>query len=454
MKRQCRFCAGWRLFISKLKGRMSAMVFLMWMGAIAGIAAGFGARVMKWSVGVVSDGVLHVVSLVGWWLVLLVPVTGIILTSFFTRYILRDRIQHGTSLLVRRLRAHIYLFKKREIFGSIIGVSLTLGFGGSAGAEGPIAFTGAAIGSYIGRMCRVSPSTLRVLIGIGAGAGIAGIFKSPIGGVLFTLEVLAMPLATSTVMALIIACVLSAVTCTSLTGFSLDMTFRGLTDGLPYCYYPALMLLGVFAGVYSWYYSRCCDIGGRFFSRIRRGLPRNLVSGLILGGLVVLFPMLYGEGYDAMERLVDGDTGTLTSLSLWHDASPLTFMLVAAGILLCKGFAKSATTDGGGIAGDFAPTLFAGCVAGFLFAYAGNALFGTHLPVGMMSFVGMAAVMAGAVKAPLMAMFIVAEMSGAFKMFVPLAIVSVISYFVVRALEGLSGKRRRIRGVKTAHRFS
>lgn len=344
---------------------------------------------------------------------------------------------------MRDLRERKYYLKKRDMIAAFMASSITLGFGGSAGAEGPIAFTGGAIGSNLGRFAGARKSDVRLLIGIGAGAGIAGIFQAPLGGMLFTLEIMAMPMTTWAVMALALGCVTSAMTSASLAGFRIDFPVGSFPDfslGL----LPAVFLLGLFCGLYSVYYNTTGNITAGLIARVRTWWGRAVVSGLMLGVCVSMVPMFYGEGYSAMGRLMSGDYGVLGINSVFSDMGTSPSLILLAGVvLLLKGIAKASATRGGGVGGDFAPTLFAGCVAGFFFAQVSDALLGVRLPPVEMAFVGMAGVMAGAVRAPLMAAFLVAEMSGTYSIFFPIIIVAAVSYATARIAE------RVIRNVKS-----
>lgn len=424
---------------------MAPRTFLMVAAAATGLVTGVTAFLLKKTIEFISAEVTGAVRPHGFtlWFVVL-ALCGIILSAFFQRYVVRDNVEQGCSrIIMRDLRERNYNLKKRDTIAAFIASSLTLGFGGSAGAEGPIAFTGGAIGSNLGRFAGARKSDLRLLIGIGAGAGIAGIFQAPLGGMLFTLEVMAMPMTTWAVMALALGCVTSAMTSASLAGFRIDFSvgsFPDFTFGL----LPAILLLGLFCGLYSVYYNTTGNIAAGLIVRIRTWWGRAVVSGLMLGACVSMLPMLYGEGYSAMGKLMSGDYDVLGLNSVFSDmATSPSVILLAGAVLLLKGIAKVSSTRGGGVGGDFAPTLFAGCVAGFFFAQVSDALFGLRLPAVEMAFVGMAGVMAGAVRAPLMAAFLVAEMSGTYRIFFPIVIVAAVSYATARIIE------RVIRNVKS-----
>ena len=403
------------------------------MATIVGIGAGLSAALLKFLIGSVSrllTAGYHAAE--ANWQFLIIPVAGILLTGIFVRYILKVDVANGTSKLIADVRKKFYRLNPRITYGSMIGSTLTLGFGGSAGSEGPIAYVGAGIGTTLGRLARFSPRLMKIMMGCGAGAGIAGIFKSPIGGALYTLEVLKMELSTTSVMAVITAAIVSALTAYSCSGFTVDLAFEGIHsfDSSLTLWY---MLLGLMCGIYALYYSMVMARMQRVYDRISNPWLRNLSGGVILAAAVFMLPVLYGEGYSAMAKVLAGDSTVISGGSAFgFDATGTTLLLMLVGILLLKSFASSAANSSGGVAGDFAPTLFAGCMAGFLFAAFFNFTGHTSLPVGDFAFVAMAGCMAGIVRAPFMALFLVVEMTGCYTLFLPAFIVTAISFGVVR----------------------
>ena len=281
--------------------------------------------------------------------------------------------------------------------------SVTIGFGGSVGAEGPIVFTGAAIGSNIGQLFRMSPRTLMILVGCGAAAGIAGIFKAPIAGMLFTLEVLMLDLTAVSVMPLLIASITSA--------------------------------------TMAYMFTRAMNMMENFFHRFKNPWTKTLIGCLILSALVFIFPPLYGEGYGSIIGLLNGDPSSIVNGSLFYgDRNQVWFIILfIALIILTKAFATSATNGAGGVGGTFAPSLYVGCMAGFLFAYVANLIgFDTALSTKNFALIGMAGVMSGVMHAPLMAIFLTAELTGGYDLFLPLLIVSTISYGTIKIFEPYS----------------
>lgn len=375
---------------------------------------------------------------------LVIPLVGIVLAIAFQKWVARRRLDHGVDRVEKMVKEGKVDIPAVFGWGPLIASTFTLGFGGSAGAEGPIATSGAAIGSYAGRRLGLSPRLMAVMIACGAGAGIAGIFKAPVGGMLFTLEVLKMELGVVPVLALVFACLISGMTSYGLTGFTLDVPLTQVQH-----FHPELagwvILTGVACGVYSLYYRYVCARVRALFSRIGRPWLTGVVSGAILSVLVFLFPALYGEGYDTMAKVIDGNLGALTAYSLFegHGLSLGFTTLLCAGIALAKPAACTASNSGGGVAGDFAPTLFAGTMAGMCFAGVMTLLGVDGIYAPNLALSAMAAVMAGVIKAPLMAIFIVVEMTGYFGMMFPVMLAAAFSYVTVLTGEYLIGKLRR-----------
>lgn len=408
------------------------------MAVIIGLATGFVSWLLKLMISTLASWLTS-----GWsathynYRLLILPLAGIVLAGMYQRYILHRNIEHGIDRVKQNVRRGVDRISPSMIYNPMLASTLTLGFGGSAGSEGPIATTGSAIGSNVGRFFRLTPDQLRILIGCGAGAGIAGIFKAPVGGMLFTLEVLRLPLNTVSVIALLFSCIVSSMTAYVLSGYTYDITFVQTTPFDAHIL-PWVLLLGVLCGLYSAYYSTVMSrLRGRL-EGIDNRLMRNIIAGASLAVMVFVFPTLYGEGYGSLSRLINGHHGVLVEHSLFFTQMPGPWLLIAiaAGILICKPFAACTTNSGGGVAGDFAPTLFAGAIAGYLFAMLLNNTVGTTLPVGNCAFIGMAAVMAGAVRAPLMALFLTSEMADGYQFFIALLIAASVSYIVVRMISG------------------
>lgn len=419
-----------------MKEGISAKTYTIFIAVTVGLVLGVVAWLLKLCIHSVSNlltSSLHIghANL----LLLLIPLAGIMLTGIYQRYIIHRNIEHGTEQIMSRLHQQQYNIGTKLLYAPIVASTLTLGFGGSAGSEGPIATVGGAVGSNVGRWFKMTPQQMRIMIGCGAGAAIAAIFKAPIGGVMFTLEVLGLELTTVSVMALVIACVTSALTAYVLSGCTYDIHYIQAISFDTHIM-PWVLLLGLLCGLYSAYYAWVMQRGRKCYEAIKSPWLRNLASGSILAILVFTFPSLYGEGYSVLSHLINGHDAVLLHDSMFYtvDADAWLMIAIAGGILFCKPHAACASNSGGGVAGDFAPTLFAGAIAGYLFAMLLNTGCGLDLPVSNFAYIGMAAVMAGAVRAPFMALFLTAEMADGYQFLLPLAVAAVISYLVVRYL--------------------
>lgn len=431
------------------------MRFLVWRGRhikekslviilslIVGLLAGLAAIVLKWLIHMISGTLTaHLNVNEGNYLFIVYPVVGVLLACWYVRYVVRDNISHGVTRVLYAISQNKSRLKPHNMYTSVVASSITIGFGGSVGAEGPIVFTGAAIGSNLGQAFRLSPRVLMILVGCGAAAGIAGIFKAPIAGMLFTLEVLMLDLTTVTVMPLLIASITAASVAYVFTGYNLEFFFVQsepfVTGRIPFC-----IGLGVFCGLVSLYFTKVMMMMESFFKkRLSSQWRKTLFGSIVLAGLVFLFPPLYGEGYGSINSLLNGDPSSIVDGSIFYgDRNSVTFIILYIGMIIAfKGFATSATNGAGGVGGTFAPSLYVGCMTGFFFAFLLNTLFpGLDLSVKNFALMGMAGVMSGVMHAPLMGIFLTAEMTGGYQLFLPLLIVSTLSYGTIRIFEPYS----------------
>lgn len=415
--------------------------FVMILAFIVGLLCGFAALLLKWLIHFIADLLTgHANINEGNYTYLIFPMIGIVLASLFVRYVVRDNISHGVTRVLHAISQNKSRLKSHNMYSSLVASSVTIGCGGSVGAEGPIVYTGASIGSNLGQLFHMSPRVLMILVGCGAAAGIAGIFKAPIAGLLFTLEVLMLDLTAVSVMPLLIASITGATVAYVFTGYNVEFVFTQsemfVTQRIPY-----VIALGVVCGLVSLYFTKVMNMMENFFrKRLSTPLQRTLVGGSILAGLVFLFPPLYGEGYLAINGLLDGDTSSIVNGSIFYsDGDNPWFILAFIGmIVLFKAFATSATNGGGGVGGTFAPSLYVGCMAGFFFAYLLNNLGIIDLSTKNFALMGMAGVMSGVMHAPLMAIFLTAEMTGGYDLFLPLLIVSTISFVTIKFFEPYS----------------
>lgn len=427
--------AGWR------ERHIKERNFVVVLALVVGVLCGLAAQLLKFLIHVISSILTaHLSVSTANWLYLVYPVIGILIVTIFIRYVVKDNISHGVTRVLYAISRRKSRLKKRNIYASLIASSVTIGFGGSVGAEGPIVFTGAAIGSNVGQAFRLSPKILMILVGCGAAAGIAGIFRAPIAGMLFTLEVLMIDLTGTTVMPLLIASISGATVAYVLEGYTSEFFFTQsepfLTSRIPFT-----ILLGVVCGFVSLYFTRVIFSMESLFKRLKKQWVKICLGGGILAGLIFLFPPLFGEGYEAINRLLEGDVRSVVDGSVFYiDRNDVWVIAgVIGAIVLTKVFATSATNGAGGVGGTFAPSLFVGAMTGFLFAYLINNLpLGIELSVKNFTLIGMAGVMSGVMHAPLMAIFLTAEMTGGYDLFLPLLIVSTLAYMTIKIFEPYS----------------
>lgn len=420
---------AFRCIVAWCRGHIPDVPLVFVLAFATGLVSGGCASLLKWMIGslgrLLTSGPDYVM--------LALPLAGIVITGLVTRYVMRMDIAHGVRQLIGDLRRRDYSLRPELLYSPMAASAITLGFGGSAGSEGPIAYTGAAVGSNLGRLFGLQPGMMKVLVGCGAAAGIAGIFKAPVGGMLFTLEVLQIGMTTMSVLALLVSCLTSALTSYVIEGYTIDLDFMQLSPPPAGSGWWWIVGLGVFCGLYSAYYSYVMKTVDRWLSGIGRPLVRNVVAGGLLSVAVFLFPALYGEGYQVVQRLINGCQDAVPDRTfLYGMGGPWPIVAAGAGILLIKCMAASATNNGGCVAGDFAPTLFAGAVAGLTFSALANAVAGAGLPVGNFALFGMAGVMAGTIHAPLMAIFLTVEMTASYPYLLPVSIVAAISFGVIR----------------------
>lgn len=460
VEKACRNSEGWYMKLLRWReDHIPEKSFVVILAIIIGVASGLAAVLLKFLIGTIS-GLVNSVTEASQanYYYLVFPIIGIFLTGIYVRYVVRDNISHGVTRVLYAIAQKKSRLKFYNMYASLASSSVTIGCGGSVGAEGPIVFTGAAIGSNLGQAFRLSPHMLMMLVGCGAAAGISGIFKAPIAGVLFTVEVLMLDLTAGSVMPLIMASVAGATVAYVFTGYNVEFFFTQsemfYTSRIPY-----VVLLGVFCGLVSVYFTKMIEVMERMFGRISRPRYRFFLGSILLSVLIFVFPPLFGEGYESINYLLNGHVEQIFNNSLFYGmrSSVGATLLLLGALCFMKVFATSATNGGGGVGGTFAPSLYVGCMAGFLFAYAVNSLgiVDPTMPLSTKNFalVGMAGVMAGVMHAPLMAIFLTAEMTGGYSLFLPLLIVAAISYGTSRIFSNYSiyTKRLALQGELLTH---
>lgn len=428
-----RFCR-WR------EEHVSERAFVLALAFLVGFFSAIAAFVLHWVINQIAALLTSSFDKTGAnWLYLVYPVVGIFFTSLFVRYIVKDNISHGITRILYAISSKRSRLRGHNCWSSVVSSGITIGFGGSVGAEAPIVLTGSAIGSNLGKLFHMDNKTLMLLVGCGAAGAISGIFKAPIAGLVFTLEVLMIDLTMASLLPILVSCVTA--TCftyifrgsTSLFSFYLDIEW-------PVERVPANILLGVFCGLVSLYFIRTMTFCENIFAKFKdKPYMKLLLGGSVLSLLIFLFPSLFGEGYRSINLLLNGKTQAdwdgVMSNSLFAGETNMLVVYVAL-VILFKVFATSATNGGGGCGGTFAPSLFIGCFSGFLFARLWNIYnIGVYVPEKNFALLGMAGVMSGVMHAPLTGIFLIAETTGGYNLLVPLMIVSVCSYLTIYIFE-------------------
>lgn len=414
--------------------------FVLILALVTGILCGFASLIFKWLIHFISGSLLLNIDITtGNYWYLIYPLIGLFIVVCYVRYVVRDNISHGVTKVLYSISQNKSRLKPHNCYTSIIASSITIGFGGSVGAEGPIVYTGAAIGSNIGQAFRLSPRLLMILVGCGAAAGLSGIFKAPLAGALFTLEVLMIDLTTVSVMPILISSISAATVSYIFTGFDTQFFFTQSETFLP-VKIPFALILGVLCGFVSLYFIRVINMMEGFYGSIRNPWKKALIGGMILAGLVFMFPPLYGEGYDFITSMINGDAGSVLNGSFFYKDRDTAWviMIYVLALTLMKAFATSSTNGAGGVGGTFAPSLYVGSMLGFCFAFTLNHIGLAELSVKNFALMGMAGVMSGVMHAPLMAIFLTAELTGGYELFLPLLIVSTISYGTIKIFEPYS----------------
>ena len=408
---------------------------------IVGLCAGVAAFVLKYLIEEIKDLLTnHFILSETNGLYLIYPAIGILLTGLFVRYVVKDDISHGVTKIlyaISRKRARI---KSHNRWSSIVASSITIGFGGSVGAEAPIVLTGSAFGSVLGKRFNLPANTVMLLVGCGAAGAVAAIFKAPIAGVMFVLEVLMLDLNMASLLPLLVTCLTSV--CVSYMLYGTESMFAFSTDkAFTIDIIPGCIILGVLCGLVSLYFTRTMNWFEGIFSKIGSRWAKFLVGALVLGTLIYFFPAMYGEGYDVISQLLgNADASEIMHNTLFYGYH--NSLLIYLGlVLIFKVFATTATNGGGGCGGVFAPTLFLGCIVGFIFANLWDTSLGLELGKGGFlspkncALYGMAGLMSGVMHAPLTGIFLIAELTGGYDLFVPLMIVSVASYLTINTFE-------------------
>ncbi len=419
----------WRL--KHLKER----TFITLLSIVVGIIAGFAAVIIKNAVRLTQNLVQTVISQeVQNYIYFALPVMGIFLAILFIKYAVRKPVRHGIPNVLHSISQLKGKLSNHNLFSSVISSSLTVGFGGSVGLEGPTVATGASWGSWLSRFFRLSYKNIILMLACACAGAMAAIFKAPIAAIVFAVEVIMIDLTVFSLVPLLMASASAVMTSYLFLGqdvlypFEVKQTFE-LGD-LPY-----YILLGIFAGMVSVYFSKMYLFFGGIFDKIKKGRTRLLLGGIGLGILIFFFPSLYGEGYEAINLCLEGDLEYLFNNSLFYDLREELWaaLILLAAVILLKIIATSLTFGAGGVGGIFAPTLFMGVNTGMLFAQVINLTGLKQINTNNFALIGMAGLIAGVLHAPLTGIFLIADISGGYKLFVPLMVTATFAYVTVRA---------------------
>jgi len=410
--------------------------FILVLSFVVGIFAGIAAYLLKTSIHLIQTLLTNSFSRydVNYWY-LVFPAIGILIASLFVRYIVKDDISHGITRILYAFSQRKSILKLHNVWTSLVGSSITIGFGGSVGAEAPIVLTGAAIGSNLGNFFKMDQKTLMLLVGCGSAGAIGGIFKAPIAGLMFTLEVLMLDMTLTAIAPLLIASVTATAMSYFLSGSAFMFKFNTYEpfaiDRIPY-----LILLGIVCGLVSLYFTRGMNWLEGLFRKLKKPYTKLAFGGVMLSLLIFLFPPLYGEGYEAIEALLNGNSASLLDRSFFLGLgdSPWIIIIYLSLIVIFKIFASAATTSAGGVGGIFAPSLFVGCLTGFVLARV-LIFFGFAVPEANFALAGMSGLMSGVMHAPLTGIFLIAELTGGYNLFMTLMIVSMVSYLTIILFE-------------------
>lgn len=430
------FKERYRKFMFWRVRNMSDRTFMTILAFIVGIAVGLAAVVMKNSVHLVRELVITIIDTTHIpYLFFIFPAIGILLTLIFVKVFIKKKLGHGIPMVLYNMSQNEGRIPKHNMFSRIIGSSLTVGFGGSVGLEGPIVATGAAIGSNMGQLFHLKYKQVIMLIACASAGAIASIFKAPIAGIIFSMEVMMLDLSTASLLPLLAASISATLTSYLFLGQNVVYPIEH-TDPFMLRDTGFLVVFGILCGLLSLYFSKLYLAQTEWFKKIKNDWVKFAIGSVALGLLVFLFPTLYGEGFETINAALRGDFDVIyantfySSTSFAHSFWGMSIILLL--ILLLKAFATGCTFGAGGAGGIFAPSLFLGAILGLLYAHICKSL-GFDISVGNYALIGMAGLIGGIMHAPFTAIFLIAELTGGYSLFVPLMIVSTISYFVTRA---------------------
>jgi len=436
----------WR--IKNIPERNFILLLSFLVGAVSGLAAVVLKNAIHYSIIFVEKLIMHG----GYYLFF--PVVGIVLCYLFVKYVVKDNISHGVTRVLYSISKQNSLLKPHNTWTSMVASTITISMGGSVGAEAPVVLTGSAIGSNLGRFFKLNYRQITLMVGCGAAGAIAGIFKAPLAGMLFTIEVLMIDLTMASLVPLMISSVTATTIAYFLMGDQVLLTFKldhaFMVENLGY-----YIILGIFCGFVSVYFTKMTMFIEKFFKRLAKPSSKIILGGILLTLLIFLFPSLWGEGYNTVSTILHGSGGKIFNYSLFSDVSSnsLMFLGLLFFLMIAKVIAMAATNGAGGAGGIFAPSLMMGSVAGFFLVHALNYFFKLGLPESNFSLAGMAGVMAGVMHAPMTGIFLIAEITGGYDLIIPLIVTATISYLTIMIFEphSIYTKRLAERGELLTH---
>ncbi|MBP5326440.1 MAG: chloride channel protein [Bacteroidales bacterium] len=429
----------YKRFIVWRMRHISDRVFLLVLSVLTGLMSGLAAVILKTLVHTTNRLLLHFnieTFLGGNLLILIFPAIGIVLTILFVRYIVKGDIGHGLPSVLLSLSRHEGRLPAKNMYSSLFASTLTVAFGGSVGLEAPIASTGSAIGSNVGRLFRLNSHDVKLLLGCGAAGAIAGIFKAPIAGVLFVIEILMFDMTATSILPLMLSAVSASTVAYFLMGNELQFTFSVVGEvGLSQI--PYYIVLGIFCAAVSLYFLRVTDKVEEWFAKRRSKAVRAVIGSVGLGVLIFLFPPLFGEGYSFVSELLNGSDSMLFEHSIFAPLRENHWVVLAYlfALILFKAVATATTIGCGGVGGTFGPSLIIGGLSGYFICMLSNQLGFVEQSTANFALVGMAAVMTGVMHAPFMAIFLIAEITGGYALMVPLLVASSVTYLCVSPFE-------------------
>ena len=424
--------------------RLSSRNKLLALALLVGCLSGGAAVLLHFLISLIKTAANGVFSfLPGHWQWLVLPGVGMLVSFLIVKYIVKDNISHGVTKVLQAVSNKQSYIKAHNVWSSVVTSAVTIGLGGSVGAEAPIVYTGAAIGSNLGRCFGMSYRQMTILLGCGAAGALAGIFKAPLAGVLFTMEILLFNISMSSLMPLLLSTVAATVISYIFTGSQAE--FAATIIPFRLSNFPFYCILGGFCGLFSVFFVRCTLALEDRAAKVLNPYKKWAVCAVALGLLIFLFPPLYGEGYDWVRMLLNGGEADFSDVTLLSFLTRSSWGIVVffALVMLLKVFSMTFTNAGGGVGGTFGPTLFVGAIAGFVVARVLN-LSGIAVPESNFVLAGMAAMMAGVMQAPLTAIFLIAEVTGGYDLFLPLILTAAVSFGTTRIFEKYSIYTKRI----------